>query len=182
MKKAILITAILALVAGVGGAIWLSTRFEQQSAARAAQEQAQSKPSESEVTIEPADANELLRLVNEERKKAGIAPLISDENVRMSAQLKADDMIAKGYRTHDIPGTNHTLTQEMYEWVSKSCSSSSENIIHRPDGNDLAYNRGIVKSWMESEPHRKAILNPKYTKTGMAVNTKVAVQHFCVAK
>ena len=176
MKKAILITAILVLVAGVSGAIWLSIHFEQQNAVRATQEQPGGQPSE------PADADELLRLINEERKKAGIQPLISDENVRMSAQLKADDMVARGYRTHKIPGTDYTLTQEMHAWVSKSCSKSGENIIHRLDGDNLRYNQGIVKSWMNSESHRKAILDPKYTKTGMAVNTKVAVQHFCVAK
>ncbi|MDO4781520.1 MAG: CAP domain-containing protein [Candidatus Saccharibacteria bacterium] len=185
MKRAILITAILALVAGVGGGVWLKTQLDSQTATKAAQEQPQAQPSSSEVaTSELADANKLLRLINEERKKVGVQPLISDEDVRMSAQLKADDMVAKGYWQHEIPDLGDMYTSEMRKLLydNAGCVASGENIMHRSDGNDLVDNRGIVKSWMESEPHRKAILNPKYTKTGMAVNTKVAVQHFCVAK
>ena len=74
MKKAIVITIILALVVGVGGGIWLKTRLDAQAAAGAAQEQAESK-----YDVGPPDAQEILELVNKERTKVGVAPLKLDE-------------------------------------------------------------------------------------------------------
>lgn len=173
MKKVIVITIILALVVGVGG-IWLKTCLDAQAAAGVAQEQPKSK-----YDVGPPDAQEILELVNQERARIGVAPLVMDENVQKSAQLKADDMEAKGYRQHIIPGTQYTLSKEMAYWVNKSCSKSSENISWRTD-NIPGTSQDVFNGWMSSEPHRKAIQNPKYTKTGIGVKDGVVVQHFCI--
>lgn len=189
MKKAIVITVIVALAVGAGGGIWLKTHLDAQAVAKVAQEQKQQRPELSRYDVGPADATELLELVNAERQRIGVAPLEFDENVRMSAQLKSDDMIARGYRQHNLPGTNYTLTDEMYAWVSKSCSSSGENFYaaayHPNFSNELMpTSRKAFDGWMSSEPHRKAIQDPKYKKTGFGVSTDntslVAVQHFCI--
>ena len=128
MKKVIVITAIVALTVGVGGGVWLKTRLDAQTATGMAQEQPKSK-----YDVGPPDPQEILELVNQERARIGVAPLVMDENVQKSAQLKADDMEAKGYRQHIIPGTQYTLSKEMAYWVNKSCSKSSENISWRTD-------------------------------------------------
>lgn len=173
MKKAIVITAIVALTIGVSGGVWLKTRLDAQAAAGAAQEQAESK-----YDVGPPDAQEILELVNKERARIGVASLVMDENVQKSAQLKADDMVAKGYRQHIIPGTQYTLSKEMAYWVNKSCSKSSENISWRTD-NIPGTSQDVFNGWMSSKPHREAIQDPKYTKTGIGTHKDIAVQHFC---
>lgn len=52
-------------------------------------------PAPTKYEVGPPDAQELLELVNAERAKVGVAPLVIDERVQKSAQLKADDMAAK---------------------------------------------------------------------------------------
>ena len=168
------ITVILALVAGVGGGVWLKTRLDAQAVAGAVQEQPESK-----YDVGPPDAQEILELVNKERARIGVAPLVMDENVQKSAQLKADDMAAKGYRQHIIPGTPYTLNSEMAYWVNKSCSKSSENISWRTD-NIPGTSQDVFNGWMSSKPHREAIQDPKYTKTGIGTHKDIAVQRFCI--
>ena len=115
MKKAVIITVILALVVG-GGVLWKIR--ENRLAAKAAYLEAKATEGQAynkgftKYEMGPADPQEILELVNQERARIGIAPLVMDENVQKSAQLKADDMVAKGYRQHNIPGTNNWYSLE----------------------------------------------------------------------
>ena len=193
MKKAIVTTTIIvALVVSVGGGLWLKTRLNAQAVAEVAQEQVQPKlePKKDKYDDGPADPTELLELVNAERQRIGVAPLVMDENVQKSAQLKADDMIAKGYRQHDIPGLDDMYTQEMRYLIYQQakCTMSGENYYtgaYYPKSDAfVSTSREAFKGWMSSKPHREAIQNPKYKKTGFGVSTNntslVAVQHFCI--
>lgn len=183
MKKVIIITVILALVVS-GGVLWKIR--ENRLAAKAAYLEAKATEGQAynkgltKYEMGPADPQEILELVNKERARIGVAPLVMDENVQKSAQLKADDMVAKGYRQHIIPGTQYTLSKEMAYWVNKSCSKSSENITWGHEGDSKSTSQAAFSAWMSSEPHRKAIQDPKYTKTGIGVKNGVAVQHFCI--
>lgn len=183
MKKVIVITVVLALVVG-GGVLWKIR--ENRLAAKAAYLEAKATEGQAynkgftKYEMGPADPQEILELVNQERARIGVAPLVMDENVQKSAQLKADDMVAKGYRQHIIPGTPYTLNSEMAYWVNKSCSKSSENITWGKDGDNESTSQASFSAWMSSEPHRKAIQDPKYTKTGIGVKDGVVVQRFCI--
>ena len=185
MKKSIVITTIIvALIAGVGGGLWLKARLNAQAVTEVAQEQPKSK-----YDVGSADPTELLELVNAERQRIGVAPLVMDENVQKSAQLKADDMIAKGYRQHDIPGLGDMYTQEMRYLIYQQakCTMSGENYYtgaYYPKSDAfVSTSREAFNGWMSSKPHREAIQDPKYKKTGFGVSTNnttlVAVQHFC---
>ena len=180
MKKAILITAILALVASVGGAIWFTTHQAEQSAARAAQEQAQSKPEPSKYDVGPPDPQELLELVNEERKRVGVPPLQYDANVAKSAQLKAEDMIAKDYRQHEIPGLGDMYTPHMRKLLyhDAKCIASGENYRWAGRGREDT-SRSAFDGWMSSKPHREAIQSAVHQRTGFGVKNEMSVQHFC---
>ncbi len=46
---------------------------------------------------------QLLQLVDNERVKAGVRPLVEDVLLDKSAELKAKDMAAKGYWSHTSP-------------------------------------------------------------------------------
>lgn len=188
MKKAIVITIIVALVAGAGGGLWLKTRLDTQAVAKVAQEQVQPKlePKKDKYDVGPVDAGEILELVNTERARIGVAPLMHDDNVRMSAQLKSDDMLAKGYKQHNIPGTDNWYSLEMANLMNKAgCRTVSENFYW---AGFEATSRDAFNWWMNSEPHRKAIQNPEYTKIGLGIsrssdNSKTyAVQHFCISR
>lgn len=134
MKKAIVITVIVALAVGAGGSLWLKRRLDNQIALATAQEQQEQQPKPHKPAFDkydngPADPQEILELVDQERSRIGVAPLAIDENVQRSAQLKADDMEAKGYRQHNIPGLGDMYTQEMYYLTCQQakCTMSGEN-------------------------------------------------------
>ena len=104
----------------------------------------------------------------------------------MSAQLKSDDMLAKGYKQHNIPGTDNWYSSEMASLMSQAgCHTVSENFYW---AGFEATSRDAFNWWMNSEPHRKAIQNPEYTKIGLGIsrssdNSKTyAVQHFCISR
>lgn len=124
----------------------------------------------------------MLALINAERAKIGIPALTIDENVQKSAQLKATDFAVRGYYSHKVLGTDKVLTPEMDDLLMASCVDSSENI----NGDVLSSSQAVDK-WLASPPHKAAILDPKYSKTGFGVAQEedgdyFTVQHFCVAK
>lgn len=183
MKKAIIITVILALV--VSGSVLWKIR-ENRLAAKAAYLEAKATEGQAynkgftKYEMGPADPQEILELVNQERARIGVAPLVLDENIQKSAQLKADDMEAKGYKQHNIPGTNSMLSPEMAQLYRESnCSVAGENLTWGILGDNENTSQAAFTAWMNSEPHRKAIQNSKYTKTGIGVKNGVVVQHFC---
>lgn len=125
----------------------------------------------------PPTADELLRLVNEERAKVGVAPLKINLDVQKSAQLKADDMHKNHYFGHIMPSTGKVLNKEMDMLLSTNCIDSSENIYKQiPHATSVE----AVEWWMHSPPHKKAELDPRYESVGFGIsNNQIVVQHFC---
>ncbi len=185
MKKALVITAIIvALIASVGG-VWLKTRLDTQAAAGVAQEQKQEQP-KSKYDVGPADPTELLELVNAERQRVGVAPLVMDERLNASAQEKADDMVNRNYRDHVSPEGIHGY-ELVFKHTGGECRHAGENYYtgayHPKSDVFVSTSREAFNGWMSSKPHREAIQDPKYKKTGFGVSTNnttlLAVQHFC---
>lgn len=130
----------------------------------------------------PPTPDELLKLINEERAKVGVKPLVIDQNVQKSAQLKATDFVERNYYAHEVPGTTNPYTVEMATLLNASCTYVSENI-----NADSLSSQSAVTTWMASPPHKKAILDPKFTSTGFGVSQDTdgdyyTVEHFCIAK
>lgn len=176
MKKTLVIAVILTLIVGVSGGVWLKTRLDAQAVAGAAQEQKQEQP-KSKYDVGPPDAQEMLELVNQERAKVGVAPLKLDERLNASAQEKADDMISRNYRDHVSPEGIHGY-ELVFKHANSECKHAGENLAWRTD-NTIGTTQEAFDWWMNSKPHRKAIQDPKYTKTGIGINKDVVVQHFC---
>ncbi len=180
MKRVLLIAAVLALVAGAGGVVWLKTRADAQNAVTVAQEQKQ-QPEPSKYDVGPPDPQEMLELVNEERRKVGVAPLALDDRLNASAKAKVDDMATNDYYGHESPAGIQGYTLAFRE-MNHQCSWASEN-LHILSG-DLQNSRGPIMSWMEStKGHREAILDAKYDLVGFGTVKYKAVtliaQHFC---
>ena len=187
MKKAVIITVILALVVG-GGVLWKirENRLAAKAAyleAKATEGQAYNKGfTSSKYEVGPPDAQEMLELVNQERAKVGVAPLKLDERLNASAQEKADDMQNRDYYGHVSPeGTRGTLF--VFKHMPSKCRYAGENLanILVPDSNS----RNPISTWMSSNKgHREAILDKGYDLVGFGVSkdkygNSLIVQHFC---
>nr|DAP23394.1 MAG TPA: hypothetical protein [Caudoviricetes sp.] len=182
MKKAIVITIIVAFVVGVSGGVWLKTRLDAQAAAGVAQEQAESK-----YDVGPPDAQEMLELVNQERAKVGVAPLRLDERLNASAQEKADDMQNRGYYDHKSPDSIEGYSL-VFKHMQNRCRYASENLakVSTADGK-IGNSRFTIDNWMRStKGHREAILDAKYSLVGFGISKQgydlIVVQHFCELK
>ena len=125
----------------------------------------------------PLDANKILELVNIERAKVGVAPLVMDTGLVATAQSRADDMVKRGYFSHRDPVTNENMVNILNG--QKQCVYASENIVWMKYPNTLEDNQESVDWWMDSPAHKEAMLSPKYTLTGIGIKDKSVVQHFC---
>lgn len=126
--------------------------------------------------VKPATVSELLKLVNEERAKVGVAPLILDERLNQSAQRKVDDMVKYDYNAHVSPHDG----KHGYEYINDTgiyCKIDSENYSYITSG--ILDAKSAVYWWMNSKAHHDAMLDPKYTLTGFGVSDGKAVEHFC---
>lgn len=186
MKKSIVITTIIvALIASVGG-VWLKTRLDAQAAAGVAQEQKQEQP-KSKYDVGPADAQEMLELVNQERAKVGVAPLKLDERLNASAQEKADDMQNRGYYDHKSPDGIEGYSL-VFKHMPSKCRYASENLAEvSTTDSKFGSSRFTIDNWMHStKGHREAILDAKYSLVGFGISKQgydlIVVQHFCELK
>jgi len=113
------------------------------------------------VTGLSADEQLTLDLINKERAKAGLEPLKIDMELQKVARLKAQDMVEKNYFSHQSPtyGSPFDMMRQF-------------NVSFRTAGENIAGNRtveGAVQAWMNSEGHRKNILNANFNYTGIGV-------------
>ncbi len=126
--------------------------------------------------VEPPTVEELLTLVNAERANVGVAPLVLDQRLNASAQLKADDMQTDGYYNHIDPVTGKNGATYIFDTAPGICKIASENLVSEVSTHSA---RNAVSSWMASVKHKEAILDPKYTITGFGISKDYAVEHFC---
>lgn len=102
----------------------------------------------------------VFELVNKERVKAGVQPLILNEKLCDMARFKLNEMDELGYFDHKSP-----------VYGSPSEMAKAFGITDRGCGENLAFSstpESVMDAWMSSEGHRANILNPKYTQIGIA--------------
>ena len=103
---------------------------------------------------------EVVRLVNEIRAQYGLSALNADAELSRVARIKSQDMRDNGYFSHNSPiyGTPFEMMQ-------------SFGIRYRTAGENIAMGyrtpQSVVDGWMNSEGHRKNILNAAFTKIGV---------------
>ena len=116
---------------------------------------------QSEVTqAEMTQAEAVLKLVNQERKKAGVQPLTLSDKLTSIANTKAKDMADKGYFSHNSPTYGSPF--DMLKQFGVSYSYAGENIAA---GQKSA--EEVMNSWMNSSGHKANILNKNYTQLGV---------------
>ncbi len=135
------------------------------------------KNKRSKYDVGPPDPTEMLELVNEARRKAGLPPLSMHGKLQYSAQWKVDDMVRYKYFAHKKPGQSYANGLAKIHQQNIGCSQWGENLVMNSPARNTS--RAAFETWMSSAPHRKAILTGKYNYTGFGVSGVKAVQHFC---
>lgn len=118
----------------------------------------------------------VIDLVNVERKKVNLPPLVSDPALSQVALIKAIDMVERNYFEHVSP--IYGEFQELPTLFNYRYLAYGENLAHlytKPED--------AVKGWMKSPIHRENIVDPKFTHTGVGVQqakdgSLYWVQHF----
>ncbi len=118
------------------------------------------------LTIPETDAavrayeQEVVRLVNAERAKYGLAALEEDWELSRVARYKSQDMHDGRYFSHTSP--TYGTPFEMIRAFGLSYRAAGENIAV-----GYATPAAVVAGWMASEGHRANILSSSYTKIGV---------------
>lgn len=105
---------------------------------------------------------QVLDLVNAERTKRGISALTLDSSLSSVATKKSQDMVNKNYFDHTSPTYGSPF--DMMKQFGISYRTAGENIAK---GQKTP--QEVVIAWMNSEGHRKNILNPDFTNLGVGI-------------
>lgn len=112
-------------------------------------------------TVLSNEEQEVLDLINEQRRQYGLPELKAYGELQRVAKLKARDLVNNKYFSHTSPtfGTPFEMLQK-------------EGVTYKYAGENLAGNEtGIkaVNAWMNSPAHKDNILDSDYEYTGIAV-------------
>jgi len=103
---------------------------------------------------------EVVRLVNIERKNAGLGELTLDWELSRVARIKSQDMKDNNYFSHTSPVYGSPFS--MMKSFGITYRSAAENIAK-----GYSTPEAVVKGWMNSPGHRKNILNKSFTHIGV---------------
>lgn len=107
-------------------------------------------------------AKQVLKLVNAERKKAGLTELTWDDTVATAAMTRSTE-IEKSF-SHTRPDGRNFGT-----------AITDLGITYRGAGENIAWGQktpeAVMNAWMNSEGHRANILNPNFKKLGVGYRT-----------
>ncbi|TXJ78510.1 CAP domain-containing protein [Streptomyces lavendulae] len=114
------------------------------------------------VSAQAAAEAEVLKLVNDERAKAGCSALSANSALTGLAEKFSDDMAARGFFSDTDPDGKSPWDRAAAAGVS---GLGAENIARGPA--DAA---AVVKAWMASPEHRANILNCDFHTLGVGVH------------
>jgi uncharacterized protein YkwD len=105
-------------------------------------------------------------LINSERVKKGLRPLVWDAELTRMARLHSENMARQNFFDHEAPGGRGLRER----------SRASGIVGYKRLGENLAYNKGFadaascaVVGWMRSEGHRDHILDGEFTRSGIGI-------------
>jgi len=108
-----------------------------------------------------SDEKEVFNLINKQRTNNGLTALKVDEEVQRVARIKAEDMVANNYFSHQSPTYGSPF--DMLKSFKISYKTAGENIAANSS------NSGAVNAWMNSSGHKANILNSSFNYTGIGV-------------
>lgn len=125
-------------------------------------------PSPTPIPPISSDVDKIIVLVNNERVKRNLKPLVKNDKLMIAATNYANLMATKNTLSHNINGgLSSRIDKVQYEW-----SNIGENIAWN---NDVS---GTVQDWMNSSGHRSNILG-NYIDTGVGICDKGNGPYYC---
>lgn len=109
-----------------------------------------------------AQENEVARLVNVERAKAGLPALKFNWQLSRVARYKSADMANKGYFAHNSPTYGSPF--QMMENFGLRFSAAGENIAY-----GQRTPAEVMRDWMNSPGHRNNIMSRSFTEIGVGL-------------
>jgi hypothetical protein len=106
--------------------------------------------------------DDVIAQTNDQRGKNGLSTLTRNGQLTRAAELKGQDMLAKGYWAHTSPDGKepwYFILQAGYNY-----NRAGENLAR-----DFRDTTSVVNAWMNSPGHRANILNSHYQEIGVAV-------------
>ena len=132
------------------------------------EEDSEEEDSEDEDT-ESAYAAQVVRLVNEERAKAGLSELKVDVLVSSAADVRAKEIV-------------NSFSHTRPDGRSFSTALTEAGVTFRGSGENIAWGQkspeAVMEAWMNSSGHRANILNANYTTIGVGCYEKNGVLYW----
>ena len=124
-------------------------------------------PAKSQKPTAPATnsqaVQQVIDLTNAERRKNGLPALTADAKLNSVAQTKSTDMQKNNYFSHTSPTYGSPF--DMMRDQGVSYKSAGENIAQ-----GQRTPQEVVQAWMNSEGHRRNILNSNYNHIGVGLD------------
>jgi uncharacterized YkwD family protein len=117
-----------------------------------------------------SDEQTMLNLINQERAKAGLPEVKLDSKLSNVAQTKCKELIQLNYFGHQSPVYGSPFNMMAYFGIKYSKA-----------GENLAMNTSVERAHialMNSDEHRKTILNPDYTYVGIGAYQGVSGKYY----
>lgn len=105
---------------------------------------------------------DLLTETNAKRVENGLSPLRLNDQLSQAAAGKASDMFAKNYWAHYAP--DGSTPWAFIEGAGYRYKYAGENLAR-----DFSVSPQVVSAWMDSDAHRKNILDSRFQDVGFAV-------------
>lgn len=110
----------------------------------------------------PYSKEEVINSINEARQAEGLSPLTYNLKLTVAAQSKADDMVARGYFSHDTP--DGVKFWKALNTLGYNYQLAGENLAVHYDSVD-----SLVDAWLNSPSHRYNIMTAGFTETGIGL-------------
>jgi uncharacterized protein YkwD len=122
---------------------------------------------------------EIIRLTNVERAKAGAPTVTENTQLNQAAMLKAKNMFEEDYWAHYAPSGKSPWY--WFDQAGYAYTLAGENLAR-----DFDTSQGVINGWMNSPSHKANMLATGYKDIGIAVlngvlggrETTLVVQHF----
>ena len=109
--------------------------------------------------------NEVIRLTNLERTKAGLKPFVTNWELSRVARYKSEDMSKTGTMSHN--SKTYGTPFQMMKSFGITYKSAGENIAQGQRSP-----QEVVKAWMNSSGHRANILDKNFNQIGVGYSAK----------
>ncbi|MEZ5124780.1 MAG: CAP domain-containing protein [Thermoleophilia bacterium] len=131
-------------------------------------------PAVTQAATPTSTEKQVIRLVNKERTKRGLAPVRFNTKLTVAARAHSREMARRQTLTHRSANGDSVATRLIsYSYTRSSCRywAVGENIACARTSSLLSTPQGVVYQWMHSSAHRAVILKSTFRDVGVGIAT-----------